>query len=70
MADSLALEVMLNAASGPLTLLEIADGLGTTHAAITAVARLTELGLVDQYEDLVFPSLTARHANERGAEPI
>lgn len=69
--DDLVLEFMLNTGASPWTMSEIAHGLeGDEAAARRAVARLIGLGLADRCEDLVFPSLTVRHALEVDIEQI
>ncbi len=69
--DALVLDAMLNTWTSAWTMQEIATFLdGDEDTARKAVIKLTALGLADRCEDLVFPSLTLRHANELPPEGL
>ena len=63
-ADSLVLDFMLCNESWPWSLDEIARELGNEADAVDVVRRLTETGLVHRLGEFVFPTRTARRANE------
>jgi hypothetical protein len=62
--DKTVLTLMLDGASYPWTIQEIARELQAPLDAADAVRRLTETGLVHRFEDFVFPTRTARRAEE------
>lgn len=62
--DNTVLSFMLCGESWPWTVDEIARELGREGNATDAVSRLTRTGLVHRAGEFVFPTRTARRANE------
>lgn len=62
--DCEVLHLMLAEPGWPWTLDEIGRTLQDHDAAIDAVRRLSEAGLVHRFEHFVFPTRTARRASE------
>jgi hypothetical protein len=68
--DSSVLNLMFCNASWPWSVAEIARELQDHGGAVDAVARLTEAGLVHCLGEFVFPTRTARRANELGVGSV
>lgn len=62
--DKTVLALMLDGATYPWTVQEIARELQAPLDAEDAIRRLAETGLVHRFEDFVFPTRTARRADE------
>jgi HD-like signal output (HDOD) protein len=62
--DSSVLNLLFCNASWPWSVAEIARELQDQDGTVDAVARLTEAGLVHRLGEFVFPTRTARRANE------
>lgn len=62
--DNAVLDFMLCEPSWPWSLEEVARELGSQPNAADAVRRLTSAGLLHRLDNFVFPTRTARRANE------
>jgi hypothetical protein len=68
--DSSVLNLLFCNASWPWSVAEIARELQDQDGTVDAVARLTEAGLVHRLGEFVFPTRTARRANELGVGSV
>jgi hypothetical protein len=68
--DSRVLNLLFCNASWPWSVAEIARELQDQDGTVDAVARLTEVGLVHCLGEFVFPTRTARRANELGVGSV
>jgi hypothetical protein len=68
--DSSVLNLLFCNASWPWSVAEIARELQDQDGTVDAVVRLTEAGLVHRLGEFVFPTRTARRANELGVGSV